>query len=461
MKGLILSSRVVGDELRALFGDIHPSNLPVGGTNLNELQYDYLKEFCDEVYTLVSENTGGCKNEILVGRLSLVELLKYSLRLFPNEFVLILYGDTLFQGKIPKNTSFVTMNKVDYLYNWLKLQDGYAFSGMLCVDSRNYQEYAEVDNLEDFITKTAKTKKDFISSLKWLDFGSYASYFKNKRILFQIRAHNEMRFNGSSLIKSSRDVFQLFAQFKWLKDFRKNDFVAVPRVDDFEVKRDCASYSIEYMPLPTLSELFVFSKGNQLIILKSFETIGKILGDWRNETLKTNKNFPLLKFQSRKTEIENILKNHRVSETEIQEILKEVLGISERWPLELCFGHGDFCFSNILFDNRSEFIYLIDPRGYFGEEYSNFVPVNYDAFKIAHSYLGHYDHIIFNTFNRNNFILEFEENLSFLEENLQLNRKDIVEGVMYLFVTLLPLHTDRRDRIDNFIYVIKFCKTWL
>lgn len=461
MRALILSSRVVGDELRALFGDIHPSNLPVGGTNLNQLQYEYLKEFCDEVYTLVSENTGSCKNEILVDRLSLVELLKYSLTLFPNEFVLILFGDTLFQGEVPKNASFVTMNKVDYFYNWLRLEDDCAFSGMLCVDSRKYHEYAEVESLEDFIFKTAKTKTDFIDSLNWLDFGSYASYFKNKRILFQIRAHNEMRINGGNLIKSSRDVFQLYSQFKWLKDFRNNDLVAVPSVSDFEVKRDYACYSIEYKSLPTLSEIFVFSKGNQLIVLKSFEIIGKILKDWRNETVKTNENFPLLKFQSRKADIENILKNHEVSNSETQRILKQVLRICKEWPLEMCFGHGDLCFSNILIDNRLEFIYLIDPRGYFGIERSNLVPVNYDAFKIAHSYLGHYDQIIFNTFNRDSFALEFENNLSFLAIKLQLTKKEIVEGIMYLFVTLLPFHTDRRDRIVNFIHVIKFCKEWL
>lgn len=461
MLGLILSSRVVGDELRALFGDIHPSNLPVGGTNLNQLQYDYLKESCDEVYTLVSDKSGRCKNEIVVDRLSLVELLKYSLTLFPDEFVLILFGDTLFQGEIPKNTSFVTMNKQDYYYNWLRLKNGYVFSGMLCVDSRNYHEYVEVENLEDFILKTAKTKKDFITSLNWLDFGSYASYFKNKRILFQIRAHNEMRINGGNLIKSSTDVFQLFCQFKWLKNFRNDDFVAVPSVRDFEVKRDYACYSIEYQSLPTLSEIFVFSKGNQTIILKAFEIIGKILKDWKNEIVKTNENFPLLKFQSRKADIESILRKHKVPDAEAQSILKDVLRFSEGWPLELCFGHGDLCFSNILFDNRLEFIYLIDPRGYFGVEYSNLIPVNYDAFKIAHSYLGHYDHIIFNTFNPANFLLEFEGNLSFLEKKLQLSKKEIVEGVMYLFVTLLPLHTDRRDRIDNFIYVIKFCKEWL
>ena len=60
--------------------------------------------------------------------------------------------------------------------------------------------------------------------------------------------------------------------------------------------------------------------------------------------------------------------------------------------------HGDFCFSNILFDLGHQIVRVIDPRGRFGQKgiYSD---PRYDMAKLRHSIGGLYDFIVADLFD--------------------------------------------------------------
>lgn len=58
----------------------------------------------------------------------------------------------------------------------------------------------------------------------------------------------------------------------------------------------------------------------------------------------------------------------------------------------LTFGHGDFCFSNILYDARARRIKVIDPRGLTPEgQPASYGELRYDFAKLFHSAIGAYD----------------------------------------------------------------------
>jgi hypothetical protein len=59
---------------------------------------------------------------------------------------------------------------------------------------------------------------------------------------------------------------------------------------------------------------------------------------------------------------------------------------------ELCIGHGDLCFSNILYSKTTGLMRFIDPRGADGEE-DLYVTPYYDLAKLSHSIIGNYDFI--------------------------------------------------------------------
>src|SRR5690606_13373359 len=123
--------------------------------------------------------------------------------------------------------------------------------------------------------------------------------------------------------------------------------------------------------------------------------------------------------------------------------------------------HGDFCFSNILFDSRCNRIKLIDPRGINAKgELSIYGDQKYDIAKLTHSILGLYDHIIAGRYfitesNTNNVKIEFDIDQRIYEIQKiyrdsffinELEVKDILPLVVLLFVSMVPLHSDRKDR---------------
>jgi hypothetical protein len=66
-------------------------------------------------------------------------------------------------------------------------------------------------------------------------------------------------------------------------------------------------------------------------------------------------------------------------------------------PVPFTLIHGDFCFSNILFDTRMRLAKLIDPRGSFGVP-GIFGDPRYDLAKVLHSSSGKYDLVKSNQF---------------------------------------------------------------
>jgi hypothetical protein len=59
---------------------------------------------------------------------------------------------------------------------------------------------------------------------------------------------------------------------------------------------------------------------------------------------------------------------------------------------ELCIGHGDLCFSNILYSKTTGLMRFIDPRGADSED-GLYVDLHYDLAKLSHSIVGNYDFI--------------------------------------------------------------------
>jgi len=127
------------------------------------------------------------------------------------------------------------------------------------------------------------------------------------------------------------------------------------------------------------------------------------------------------------------------------------------------------CFSNILYDFRSKLIKVIDPRGLVdGQKKSIYGDPRYDIAKLYHSVLGHYDFIISGYYELKQFSdyeLEFSTPNSselkamehqfflILSQSLKSNPSnlEIMAITILLFLSMLPLHSDRPDRQTAFL----------
>ena len=124
--------------------------------------------------------------------------------------------------------------------------------------------------------------------------------------------------------------------------------------------------------------------------------------------------------------------------------------------------HGDFCFSNILYDFKSKSVKVIDPRGIDNDgNFSMYGDMRYDVAKLAHSIVGLYDLIIAGMFDYNeskpyevslrlevaDSVLATQEQFrSMLFAGYSVEELSVYPIMVHLFLSMLPLHRDNPER---------------
>jgi len=129
----------------------------------------------------------------------------------------------------------------------------------------------------------------------------------------------------------------------------------------------------------------------------------------------------------------------------------------------LVVGHGDPCFSNVLYDQQRYLLKLIDPKGALNEEELWTHPL-YDLCKISHSALGDYDFIVNGLYSvgfaANNDLtlqlnhsdhLELKQLFLKRTEALVKDRRIMRLGEASLFLSMLPLHIDSPNKVVAFL----------
>ncbi len=321
-------------------------------------------------------------------------------------------------------------------------------------------------------------EKDFFFDLR--DFYQFINFFSGS---LEARYFNKLESNPVVIKKSSNDIKKIkkeYTYYQLLPEEMKPWFV-LPY--NYKEDRERASYTMHRYRIPDMAIQWIhssisqdefqnflttaFSFINSRIIKKSFSLskiestvdslfIEKVRNRLKN--LKEHKVFSKLEhFIVSSTDYPNI----EAIYSEYYNILEE--NYSSLTKTDLCIGHGDFCFSNILYDKKTNLMRLIDPKGALNEEELYTHPL-YDIAKLSHSIIGNYDFI-----NNLQFEIITEENLEFKIDLktkkytcykelflsfLQKNKFDpyqvrLIE--LSLFLSMLPLHTDSPKKILGFL----------
>ena len=130
----------------------------------------------------------------------------------------------------------------------------------------------------------------------------------------------------------------------------------------------------------------------------------------------------------------------------------------------ISISHGDPCFSNLLYDSRTNITKVIDPRGALPNGCpSVYGDIRYDLAKVYHSFIGLYDFIIAGRYSleklgdtyKIEFDKDYEKNsqvfVSIFLEDKNITEIEILSITIHLFLSMLPLHEDRADRQEAFI----------
>lgn len=513
---IIMSGSYVGQELAAELGPMPPAMMPIGHAKLYELQLEAFdpKEpvhlVLPEDYTLSKADkarldAAGVNIIPLPEGLSVGTAIMYAINAteLEDREVRILYGDTLFRA-LPEDSDVIVVASSMDDYSWADVDTKDGIVTRIHTEDAGYAlgnrtvacGYFSLSSSAALVKAIIKRNGDFNSALleygearplhaitveDWLDFGHIQTFFRSRRTVTTARAFNQLEARDLTVRKSSQtEIFKIGAEIHWFRNTPPEVQVYTSRVITSGEVNGVPFYETEYEYLLTLSELYVFGAIGKSVWGRITAACSDFLhacvgvqgpgsGDTALGRLTANAAPRLQKFAVETGfDIERPLEyggRALPSLVGIAEHLRDIIDL-ESGRCESVM-HGDFCFSNIFYNNRARRVRVIDPRGYVepgvGSIYGD---VRYDLAKLAHSVIGRYDQIIAGRYScrpvlTGDAYIEFEEAAQgewlrdgFRELSVDGMRiaDDQIQAIMIgLFLAMLPLHGDRPDRQQAFI----------
>ena len=505
---LIASAAYVGPELAAEFGAIPPCMLPLGNKPLFERQINALhKQFPGEPIVLslpqsYEPSTGNAK--LLSGwgvqvisvpdGLSLTDSLLFVINTAGEESSLlrILHGDTLIDD-FPLAHDVLAVARTQNDYAWeietLDVQEEIVWCG--------YFSFASVKLFTRYL---ALSRGDFVAAIRsydeqgrlerhyiahWFDLGHINTYFASRAMITTERSFNALNIEEGMVWKSGLHHRKIEAEINWYLNVPPKIRLKTPQLLDYGVTDGQPYYTLEYLNLTPLNELFVHGRNPTFFWSRIFAHCDKFFIDCIDLAAGGLRQGESLN----NVEVEKDMHDLLVAKTwsRLEEFAEQsATDLNMPWCLNNCATpslndvarkcisaaldqssiagvmHGDFCFSNILFDSRADAIKVIDPRGIsHAGKFTIFGNMVYDLAKLTHSVIGLYDFIVtgvcrLEVIAKGNLVFEIfvdkrtiEIQQLFLERSFaggKLRPRDVMPQVILLFLSMLPLHADNPER---------------
>jgi hypothetical protein len=317
----------------------------------------------------------------------------------------------------------------------------------------------------------------------WYDFGHLRTFYRSRRLITTARAFNTLHIDGATVRKLSRSACdKIRAEAAWYAALPAPLRVYTARMIDAGTTEDgVACYDTEYEYLPTLAELFVFGSLDRPSWNHVLASCSEFLNACAAIGMANARGGDALAALVRHKTLDRLEEFARDGQGSIDADLRyqgrplpSLVGIAEDLITRIDLAsdhaatvmHGDFCFSNILYNSRVRRIRVIDPRGLvFKGRHEVYGDPRYDLAKLGHSIEGRYDHIIAGrysaTIHDHDYEISFEDaphhnwvGSAFRELAIGpfAGHSDEMQAIVVsLFLSMLPLHADRPPRQRAFI----------
>jgi hypothetical protein len=309
--------------------------------------------------------------------------------------------------------------------------------------------------------------------LQTLDCGHLKTFYASRRSLASARHFNAIGVDGGVVRKRSHDHRKIDAEANWLRSAPADLQPFTVRLIEDPGTPASGEYRTLYTSYPTVAELYL-ARSSRFVWRRVLDSCLEYL------TLAAghvepgrDSSFHWLvagKLRERLGGYPATLPDRAAALTingrgvgsldSIAAALEREIAAAPRHPA--CIMHGDFCFSNMLFDLRSDRIQLIDPRGLIGDEATMYGDIRYDIAKLGHSIVGRYDQIVGEGLRDGgtgpDFVLTIPEDplrdwlerqfLAAQAAGVEFRDRAVMAAMVSLFVSMIPLHADdpRRQR---------------
>jgi aminoglycoside phosphotransferase len=415
----------------------------------------------------------------------------------------VICGDTLIPKSIDESVDMIyTSNEFTSSENWCLVDENfYYYDKQNDIDINNkqalvgYYSFSDTQYLLNCCIKARLMLKKEISTalidyqekhpLKtklindWYDLGHTSGLIKAKNILFSARDFNSITVDTDKglLTKTSTKIQKLEDEAFWYENLPEELKIFAPRMFSFSKNDKSGALVQELYGYPSLQELYLSGEVNLEDWRYILEKLFKLHKNFEKYTIESDKKSLLWLYFDKTAERLDELKLQKTYWQKLLDKEYEIIngekyrGISalqkgiEEFAKELSENgratvvHGDYCFSNILFDSSNYVFKLIDPRGRLNKKATIYGDPRYDIAKLRHSVVGLYDFIVQGLFK----IIETQDgfeykilttaNYSILEKvfdnlvaqnNFGVREIKFIEGL--LFLSMIPLHKDDFER---------------
>jgi dTDP-glucose pyrophosphorylase len=316
-----------------------------------------------------------------------------------------------------------------------------------------------------------------VTANEWYDFGHIHYFNLAKQRLLQSRYFNSLKIDPvrGTISKTSTRPEKLADELNWYNLLPDQLKIFCPRLERVESDNGVV-ITQEYYGYPNLAELYVFGDLALTVWMNALQRLLSIHGLFKNYegavdstdvidmyVDKTDRRIEELVRQRGWKEIleADSIKINGKTYSNYKKLQSVVVKEVERMAATCrgCIIHGDFCFSNILYDLSAQVVRLIDPRGKFGN-LDLYGDPRYDMAKLRHSIAGRYDFILADLFRiaqngGDDFSLEIVEPedyksiVTYFDSLLHEHGYDLKEIMLIealLFVSMTPLHKDQPSR---------------
>lgn len=507
---LITSAAYIGPEFRSELGKIPPAFLPIGNQRLYRYQNDCLQSK-DKIVLTIPESFDVPKHDQRQIERMNIELLEIPEGLSLGDSIVcalnlsgysegpltILHGDTLVYDITDNSRDLIAVSEVEDNYEWATF-DGeqvsafHPYDGSSDASKQVVNGYFRFSNARLLIQSMVRARGDFIAGVNlystqqtlracvtpsWYDFGHLHTYFRSKTHVSTARSFNTLNIEHGVVTKQSDVSNKMAAESNWFLNIPNQIKRFTPNfLGELKNQQGAPGYQIEYQCISSLNELFVFGDLPVFVWDKILKACGNFIETCQQFTATPDsssseqsfKQFVVEKTEKRLLEFSDITdvslnEKWNLNGAELPSI-NDIHNISSA-HLPDCdkqnVAHGDFCFSNILYDFRAQSVKVIDPRGMDNNgQLSIYGYAYYDLAKLAHSIIGKYDFIIGGYFDlaRDGQTIQFEVYESDIdhpirerfeamcEERFGLGPEALCALQIQLFLSMLPLHADKPQR---------------
>ncbi|TNE67292.1 MAG: hypothetical protein EP335_01570 [Alphaproteobacteria bacterium] len=512
---LITSAAYADDTICVELGRLPPSFLPLGNKRLYVHQVEAVRHLFDRIVISLPESFRVPEKdskilaeldvdvEYVPDGLSLGNSIAFCLKMIGDHTVAILHGDTLIYDIMLDKADGFTSHVSDQPYQWAVLSDDTNDISLPIIsehigDARHkvLSGFFLFSDATKMIRALTITNGNFIESLRlynkalplfplsageWFDFGHFHTYYHSKTKLTTQRVFNGLDIDRIAVTKTSKDSFKMACEANWLRAIPDELKLFTPTyLGDASGADGATGYRTERLMFSSLNDMFIFGRLNRHVWDAIFDECAFFLESCNRYRPAEFKAEDCAALYLPKT-LERLHEFGAASGFPVEESLR-FNGTEMPSPIALAefasqfipalkaedarIMHGDFCFSNILYDSRARQIRVVDPRGFINRgEPTIYGDSRYDVAKLFHSAVGYYDLIIAGYFDVSykdgalDFSLIADDYVNLVHDSFVARQFGPVRGddpsliaiAIHLFLSMVPLHSDHAQRQLAFI----------